>query len=324
MKLATYVVGGKESFGVLTDRGIIDCPSLDPKGPQGLLAALQAGPEAIRRIGTLVSGKAGRPGHFREPGEGTLEVAPLESVKLLAPIPAPPKIVALAGNYVKHIKELDKGRGLSDRPQRDTTPRPFLKPATTVAGHGAEIPWPPYSRQIDYEIELGIVMGAPARGVSPDQAKDRIAGYTIVNDVSARSCTFAQGRAKRPWDEFYDWLAGKWADGFCPMGPWLVTADEVGDPRRLGLELTVNGQVRQKASTAEMIFDVYEIVSFLSQIMTLTPGDVIATGTPSGVAMATGNFLQAGDAITCRIERIGELTNRLGNPPTTFYTPCTE
>ena len=134
-----------------------------------------------------------------------------------------------------------------------------------------------------------------------------ILGYTIANDVSARSCSFSDGREKRPRDDFFDWLHGKWADGFCPLGPWIVTADEVGAPMDLGISLDVNGQTRQNSRTSAMIFDVFELVSFISHIMTLTPGDVIATGTPSGVGMATGNFLKGGDVITCRIEKIGEL-----------------
>ncbi|RPI61622.1 MAG: FAA hydrolase family protein, partial [Planctomycetaceae bacterium] len=172
------------------------------------------------------------------------------------------------------------------------------------------------------EIELAVVIGKTCRRVAPGDALDYVAGYTIANDVSARNCTHAEGRTKRPKDDFFDWLHGKWGDGFCPLGPYLVTADEVGDPQRLGLELSVNGDVRQKSDTSQMIFDVAELIAFCSQIMTLLPGDVIATGTPSGVALATGKYLTGGDVITCRIEKLGELTNTLGRPPATFYKPC--
>jgi len=133
--------------------------------------------------------------------------------------------------------------------------------------------------------------------------------------------TFAKKRTERPWDEFYDWLNGKWADGFCPMGPYLLTADEINNVQNLDMQLTVNGQVRQKANTAQMIYPVADIVSFISHIMTLEPGDVIATGTPSGVAMATGNFLEAGDKIEASIEKLGTLTNTLGPKPKKFYEP---
>ena len=308
MKLATYLCCRKESFGVVAGEGICDIPSRWPDGPGSLLAALQAGPEALGRIAELAAGCS--------------QAIPLKDVRLLAPIPAPAKLIGLAVNYLEHHREYDRGQDMPDDPARTTTPRPFLMPATAVVGPGDEIPWPDYSRQLDYEIELAVVIAKPAKRVSPSQAADCIAGYTIANDVSARSVTHAQGRSPRPRDEFFDWLHGKWADGFCPIGPWIVTADEIGDPMNLALELTVNGEVRQNSSTANMIFDVYQIVSFCSHLMTLTAGDVIATGTPSGVGLASGRFLSTGDVITCRIEKIGELTNTLGRPPQTFYMPC--
>jgi 2-keto-4-pentenoate hydratase/2-oxohepta-3-ene-1,7-dioic acid hydratase in catechol pathway len=194
-------------------------------------------------------------------------------------------------------------------------------PSTAVIGHEEEIPWPAYSEKIDYEIELAVVIGKKAKCVTPGEAHDCIAGYTIANDVSARSVTFAKGRKKRPWDEFYDWLNGKWADGFLPMGPFLLTADEVEDVQNLQMILKVNGEVRQKANTSQMIFPVADVVSFLSFLMTLEPGDVIATGTPAGVAAATGKFLQPGDCLECTIEKLGTLTNTLGPKPEKFYVP---
>lgn len=308
MKLATYQYKGKQSFGVVTDGGICDIPAVWGDGPRSVVEALQGGAETMKKIASLAA-KA-----------KTLLAE--KDVTLLAPLPAPTKILALAGNYVKHIQESRLGKGLTERPHETTVPRPFLMPNTCVAAPGATVPWPCYSKEIDYEIELAIVIGKTAKCVSAQQAKDCIAGYTIVNDVSARSVTFKEARAARPWDEFFDWLNGKWADGFCPMGPYLVTADEVGDPHALAMQLTVNGKTRQDSSTGAMIFDVYEIVSFLSHIMTLTPGDVIATGTPHGVGMATGEFLHGGDVITCRIEKLGELTVKLGQEPKEYYTPC--
>ncbi len=308
MKLATFECDGTESFGVITDRGIVDVRRAWPDGPGSLLEALQAGPEAVGRIDWL----AGEADSF----------LPEQKVRLLAPLPKPTKILALAGNYVEHIRESKLDKGLTGEPHEDTTPRPFIMPNTAVADPGAVVPWPAFSRDIDYEIELAVVIGARAKCVTPDEAVGCVAGYTIVNDVSARSVTFVEGRSSRPWDEFYDWLNGKWADGFLPMGPCMVTADEIGDVRDLRLELTVNGETRQKASTAEMIFDVYEIVSFLSHLMTLEPGDVIATGTPAGVGAGDGRMLKGGDVVTSRIEKIGELTFTLGEPPEQFYTPC--
>jgi len=308
MKLTTYRQGDRVSWGVVTDDGIVDIPSLWDDAPRSLPAALKAGPAMMARIAARAATAP--------------QLAWADDVTVLAPLPAPPKVIAIAGNYVKHIKESKLDKGLTADPHSDTTPRPFLMPSTCIADPGATVPWPCCSREIDYEAELAIVMGAQAKCVSAAEAVDRIAGYTIANDVSARSVTFAEGRADRPWNDFYDWLNGKWADGFCPMGPYVVTADEIDDVRNLGISLTVNGRVRQDSNTGDMIFDVYELVSFLSHIMTLTPGDVIATGTPSGVGMATDDYLAAGDVVTARVDQLGELTFTLGDRPETFYTPC--
>ncbi len=309
MKLITYQRNQTISCGVLSDRGVLDIPSVwpGPNPPRSVKQILERGPDCLCRIAELT--------------ESADSFTPKDQVKLLAPVTRPNKVLALAGNYSEHIKEAGLVLGLSDAPRRTTVPRPFLMPPTVVIGPDDEIPWPAYSEQIDYEVELAVVIGRRAKDISPEDALDYVAGYTIANDVSARSVTFAKGRAKRPWDEFYDWLNGKWADGFCPMGPYLLTADEIQDVQNLALQLTVNGKVRQKANTAQMIYSVADIVSFLSHIMTLEPADVIATGTPSGVAMATGGFLQPGDSIQCSIENLGTLTNTLGPKPPKFYQP---
>lgn len=316
MKLATYSTDRSVSAarrpvdcGILTENGLIDIVSAwaGPNPPRSVKEILERGPACLEKLAGLEKSAA--------------DVIPLDSVKLLAPIPRPGKVLALAGNYAEHIKEAGMKLGLSDSPRLTTVPRPFLMPATAVANPGDEIAWPVYSETIDYELELAIVIGRKAKCITAEQAVDRVAGYTIANDVSARSVTFANNRAKRPWDEFYDWLNGKWADGFCPMGPYLLTADEIEDVQDLDMTLTVNGEIRQKANTAQMIYPVADIVSFLSHIMTLEPGDIIATGTPSGVGMATGNFLKGGDRIEATIERLGTLTNTLGPRPKKLYEP---
>ena len=309
MKLATYSKEGSVSCGILTEAGLIDIPSAweGPNPPRSVKEILQRGPDCLAKLRDL--------GKLRRDG------IPLESIRLLAPIPRPGKVLALAGNYVEHIKEAGLKLGLSDSPRLTTVPRPFLMPGTAVIGPGDQIPWPAYSKTVDYELELAVVIGREAKNIPPEKALEKIAGYTIANDVSARSVTFEKNRAKRPWDEFYDWLNGKWADGFCPMGPYLLTADEIDDVQNLNMELTVNGETRQKANTAQMIHPVTLIVSFLSHLMTLEPGDIIATGTPSGVGMATGNYLNAGDRIEASIENLGTLTNTLGPRPDTFYEP---
>ena len=309
MKLLTYLKGKVVSCGVLTDAGIVDVPSAwdGPNAPSTIKEILERGPAFLAQLADLAA--------------SAKDVISLDSVKLCAPIPRPGKVLALAGNYAEHIKEAGMKLGLSDSPRVTTVPRPFLMPGTAVIGPGEQIPWPAYSQTVDYELELAVVIGQKAKAITPDQTPRVIAGYTIVNDVSARTVTFVKNRAKRPWDEFYDWLNGKWADGFCPMGPYLLTADEIDDVQNLDMRLSVNGEVRQSANTSQMIHPVAQIVSFLSHLMTLEPGDVIATGTPSGVGMATGNFLKAGDRIEATIQNLGTLTNILGPRLKKFYEP---
>jgi len=309
MKIVTYSIDGLASCGVLNDRGVVDIRRnwRGANPPGGVKEILAGGKECLSRVEEMAS-------------EAT-DVLALEKVKLLSPIPQPGKVIALAGNYAEHIKEAGLKLGLSDSPRLTTVPRPFIKPASVVIGMGEEIPWPVYSRTIDYEIELAAVIGRKAKCVPREQASAVVAGYTIVNDISARTVTFAKNRVKRPWDEFYDWLNGKWADGFLPMGPYLVTADEIEDVQGLEMCLTVNGQVRQKANTSQMIHQVADVVSFVSHLMTLEPGDVIATGTPSGVGLATGNYLKAGDRIEATIDGLGTLVNTLGPKPKEFYEP---
>lgn len=309
MKLVTYAREDSVLCGILTENGIIDIiSSWEGKNPPAsVLEILQRGPDCLSKLNELA--------------DSTDAFVPTDSFSLMAPVPRPGKIIGLAGNYTEHIKEAGLSLGLSESPRQTTVPRPFIMPATAVIGPEQEIPWPVYSKTIDYELELGVVIGKKAKFVQAEDALDYVAGYTVVNDVSARSVTFSANRAKRPWDEFYDWLNGKWADGFFPMGPYLLTADEIGDVQNLDMNLTVNGQTRQQANTSMMIYPVADIVSFLSHLMTLEPGDCIATGTPSGVAMATGDFLKAGDRIEATIEKLGTLANTLGPKPEKFYEP---
>jgi 2-keto-4-pentenoate hydratase/2-oxohepta-3-ene-1,7-dioic acid hydratase in catechol pathway len=316
MKLATYRYQDRVSCGVVMPQGIVDIATAwrGANRPGSVLEILERGQPCLDELRTRIGPKT--------------KAISLDAVSLLAPMPKPGKLLALAGNYAEHIEEASQTRGfqvgLSEAPRQTTVPRPFLMPSTVVCGPGQTTSWPVYSRQIDYELELGVVIGGKAKCVAPTAALDCVAGYTIINDVSARSVTFKEGRAKRPWDEFYDWLNGKWADGFLPMGPYLVTKDEIPDIQNLHMTLKINGQVRQDASTSQMIYPVADIVSFLSHLMTLEPGDVISTGTPSGVGLATGNFLNAGDVIECSIESLGTLTNTLGSSPDCFYEPFAE
>ncbi len=308
MKLLTYKKDNSISCGLVIDSSIIDIPSnwQGDNAPRSILNILER-PGCLEKVCSL--------------SNTTENMIPIDSVKILAPIPRPGKILALAGNYAKHIIEGGLKLGLTESPRTNTVPRPFIMPSTAVIGDGDTIAYPMYSDEVDYELELAVIIGRKTRCVRIDDALDHVAGYTIVNDVSARSVTFKEARKQRPWDEFYDWLNGKWSDGFCPMGPYLVTKDEIPDPQNLTMKLTVNDEVRQDANTSQMIYHVADIVSFISHIMTLEPGDIIATGTPHGVGMATGNFLKPGDIIKCQIENLGTLTNTLGEKPEKLYKP---
>jgi 2-keto-4-pentenoate hydratase/2-oxohepta-3-ene-1,7-dioic acid hydratase in catechol pathway len=237
-------------------------------------------------------------------------VGTTHDLQLLAPMRRPPKLLATASNYQRHI---DEGGGKKVDKTR-SVPKLFLKPSSAIIGPGDELPLPSVSDTIDWEIELGIVIGATGFAISPERALDHVAGYTIVNDVSAR--TMAWGLEER--DEthrntgFFDWLNGKWPNGFAPIGPWITSADEVGDPQNLEFSLTLNGEVMQTGSTSEMIFTCRDLIVFASRFMTLEPGDIIATGTGAGCGVSIGRFLVPGDVMEARIEGLGTLTTPVG------------
>lgn len=232
---------------------------------------------------------------------------PHADVQLLVPISDPSKLLLLAGNYAKHIEE---GGGHSEERSK-TFPYVFMKPpSTTLTNPGDPVRIPSVSPdQIDWELELGVIIGQQCSQVSEEEALNYVAGYTVVNDISDRAFHPNPNRAERPKDQFFDWLHGKWHDTFCPMGPCVLPATEVADPQSLHLELKVNGTIEQDASTAEMVFPVAAIISFISSYVTLEPGDIISTGTPSGVGKAKGKFLQVGDLIEAKIDKIGRLVN---------------
>ncbi len=310
MKLASCFVNNRVLCGVVTDEGLIDIPSATEGHPGNRLHSLKEifikGPSAIEAV--------------REIAENQKPSIEFSEVDWLPPIPRPNKLLALAGNYAEHILETNQDNPLLELDTKKVPIRPFLMPQTAVTGHQKTIQWPLYSQQVDYEIELAVIIGKTARALSPERAQKAIAGYTIANDISARSVTFTRREKEDTRKDFYEWLMGKWSDDFLPLGPWMVTADEIPDPQNLKMTLTVNGQVRQQSSTSQMLYSVFEIVSFLSHLMTLEPGDVIATGTPPGVGAATGNYLQPGDRIDCTIEGIGTLSSRMGSKPEHFYT----
>jgi 2,4-didehydro-3-deoxy-L-rhamnonate hydrolase len=218
---------------------------------------------------------------------------PLRSLRLEPPVRLPGKIVGIGLNYRDHAEET--GQPVPDEPIL------FAKFANSIVGPDDDIVVPRSTKEPDYEAELGVVIGRTARDVSPGDALDHVGGYICCNDVSARDLQMRGGQ----------WTRGKAVDTFLPCGPWLVTPDEIGDPQELRIGCTLNGQVMQDSSTAQMVFGVAELVSFLSRTMTLEPGDVIATGTPPGVGFTRKppRYLQDGDRVTVEIERIGALAN---------------
>jgi 2-keto-4-pentenoate hydratase/2-oxohepta-3-ene-1,7-dioic acid hydratase in catechol pathway len=229
---------------------------------------------------------------------------PAREVRLMAPLQGPGKFIAVAGNYPEHVSEVG---GRSVVPVQ-SVPRLFIKPATTLLGPSESLVLPGISREMDWECELGVAIGRRGRDVSPRDAIGMVAAYCVVNDISARSLEWGvDDREVSEWDPFFDWLVGKWLDRSAPTGPWLVTADEIGDPQDLRLETRVNGQLRQAASTGDMTFSVAELVAHASRIMTLEPGDLLATGTPAGVGAVSGTYLKPGDVIEARVDRIGSL-----------------
>jgi 2-keto-4-pentenoate hydratase/2-oxohepta-3-ene-1,7-dioic acid hydratase in catechol pathway len=167
---------------------------------------------------------------------------------------------------------------------------------------------PSVSSTTDWEVELAVIVGKRCRNVSLDDALDAVFGYTIANDLSARTTDWGVDRQPTDvWNDFFDWLSGKWPDGFAPLGPYILTADEIPDPQNLAISLHLNGEQRQHSSTREMISTVAETIAFASRFMTLEPGDVIETGTPSGVGAAQGTYLKSGDVMEARIEKLGVL-----------------
>jgi 2-keto-4-pentenoate hydratase/2-oxohepta-3-ene-1,7-dioic acid hydratase in catechol pathway len=223
-----------------------------------------------------------------------------------APLPKPPKLLLLAGNFRAHVVE----SGFAPVPEGTTTPQFFMKPSTTIIGPVDDIPLTQANVALDYESELAVIIGSKVKDATPKNAMAAVWGYTIVNDVSERKLNGGmQDRRKRSTDDFYDWLVGKWFDGSAPMGPFAVTANELADDPSVIARL--NGAVVQDTPIFQMIHSVAEAIVYISQVLTLEPGDVICMGTPSGVGMATGRLLQDGDVIECEVSGIGSLRNRV-------------
>jgi 2-keto-4-pentenoate hydratase/2-oxohepta-3-ene-1,7-dioic acid hydratase in catechol pathway len=303
MKLISYLEDSSHRLGVLAgDRvleidALVDALALEPGvaeayrrsgaplPQQRMIRLLAGGPAAMAQVAKQVA------------AAGADEGRKLAALRLLPPVPRPGKIVAVGRNYADHAKET----GVDPFEK----PRIIAKLPSSALGHGAAIAVPAEVVKLDFEAELGVVIGRHTRHADAATALQSVAGYTALNDISAREFQFD---VSPPQTTF-----AKSMDGFCPMGPWLVTADEIVDPQRLEVRCRVNGQLMQRASTADMIFPVARLIEYISAFMTLEPGDVLATGTPAGIGAfrKPPRWLRSGDEVRVEIEGVGELANRI-------------
>jgi len=283
MKLVTFTEGGTTRIGVVVDNdnAIVDLAAAVPDLPREMTAFLIAGPAAAERAQRAAKDSANR--------------IPLANVKLEAPIRRPPEFLAIGLNYADHVEET--------KMKRPEFPMFFNKQSSSVTGPFDPIHLPRVSSALDYEGELGFVIGRRCRHVPRDRAHEVIAGYVIVNDVSVRDW---QRRAPTM-------TLGKSFDTHAPFGPWIITADELGDPHRLELRTFVNGEQRQHSNTKNLIFDCFAQVETLSTVFTLMPGTVVSTGTPGGVAAAMNppKWLKVGDVVRIEIDGIGKIENKV-------------
>jgi 2-keto-4-pentenoate hydratase/2-oxohepta-3-ene-1,7-dioic acid hydratase in catechol pathway len=277
MRFVTFEVNGQAQPGLVSGDNVID---LLTAGFRSLLDLIEAGAAGIERA-------------QRASRNGEQARYSILDVKLLAPIPKPRKFICVGLNYLDHAKESG-----AEIPK---VPTIFNKFATAVIGPGANIVLPKLSTSPDYEAEFAFVIGRGGRHINSKDWADHVFGYTIVNDVSARDYQRATTQ----------WLMGKTFDTFAPTGPWIVTPDEVPDPHNLDVQAEINGELLQDSNTRELIFRIPDLIAFLSGVFTLEPGDIISTGTPSGVGFARKppRWLRAGDQVVIRIQSLGELRN---------------
>lgn len=283
MKLAQFAWKGRTRVGIVEGDFVhaVGESSLDQVLSKGLLDSLK------RRKKALVESTA---------------AIPLTSVRLLSPVLFPEKIFCVVENYRSHAKEAD-GR-VAKKPYL------FTKFRNAILGPDEAILIPRISKKVDWEAELAVVIGKEGKHIPKERAISHIAGYCISNDVSFRDIQFPQGWPKKLNRLGQNWVLGKGLDGAFPLGPWLVTTDEIPDPHNLGISLSVNGELKQSSNTNEMVFSVASLIEYISAGITLRPGDVISTGTPQGVAAFTDQrFLKEGDVVEARIDRIGTLRN---------------
>ncbi len=303
-KLATYKSNEGPRAGLVIGEEVFDAAKLTGK------------PAYATVIGILEDWKSAA-GALKKAAAGAARSRakrqPLKKTKLLAPVRFPSSIYCAGANYADHAAAMAAREGNPPPPDphaQGLKPFHFLKASRTIADPGATIKISGYSKAMDWEIELAAVIGRPAKDVPKEKALDYVAGYLASNDLSARD------RGRRPGvsetSPFkMDWLKHKTFEGSCPIGPWIVPAADIPDPQNLGLKLWVNGELKQNSNTGKMLFTLAEQIEHLSINMTLHPGDLILTGTPSGTGAESVNFLKAGDVVKIWIESIGEIENRM-------------
>ncbi len=281
MRLISFISEGQQRIGALIDDHVIDFYSFSPAFPIDMTAFLALGEDGLDQARAVLSAARAN------------QRLPLSAVTLLAPVPRPGKILCVGHNYAGHI-----GIGRTELPEY---PNMFCKTANTIIGHGQPVVIPRVTQQVDYEAELAVIIGRRGQDIPESEAMDYVAGYSIFNDVSARDY---QKRTSQ-------WLLGKSFNTFGPLGPALVTKDEIPDPHVLDFELTVNGIPKQRSNTSDIIFRVPFLISYLSQVLPLEPGDIIATGTPAKLPEAANPqvFLQPGDRVEITMESLGVLMN---------------
>jgi 2-keto-4-pentenoate hydratase/2-oxohepta-3-ene-1,7-dioic acid hydratase in catechol pathway len=300
-KVVTYDAGRGARAGIIVNERVFDvAEATGRKEDASVLGLLADWASAKARLAKL----AGAPSSTG---------MDLKTVRLFAPIPNPGAIFCAGANYADHVVEMAKAQNMAPEPDPHSLGLKswhFIKTIGCVAGPDEVVELPRRSSKVDWEAELAAVIGRTAKDVPVERALDYVAGYTIANDLSARDFTRrAQVPDLSPFK--FDWVAHKCFDKSCPLGPWMIPAEDIGDPQALAITLRINGVVKQNSNTNVMIFSVAEQVSHLSEKLTLQPGDVILTGTPAGVGTPRGEFLKAGDDVRITIERIGELANRM-------------
>jgi 2-keto-4-pentenoate hydratase/2-oxohepta-3-ene-1,7-dioic acid hydratase in catechol pathway len=285
MRLISFRHAGRERLGARDDGVLVDLNAADGQLPPDMVAFLEGGEAALDAAREAFA-------HARERDEAMVDPAAIE---LLPVVPRPPKIICVARNYGAHAAEANL--------QVLEVPNLFIRFARSLVAAGAPVLVPKVSEQVDWEAELAVIIGRPGKHVAPAQAYEHVAGYTLFNDVSIRDW-----QLRKPPIQFG---AGKNFDGSGPLGPELVTRDEVPDPHDLRIECRVNGELTQSSTTADMLFDIPTLIEHISQFTTLEPGDVIATGTPSGVGhfRKPPMYLRPGDTVRVEIEGLGSLEN---------------